>query len=567
MGFIISNKEFVGGKKKGNLYWEGEGKQQGKYYTLLRGECFGTSEKELSLLIAQHPKGVPPANVGEYLSITYDEEKEDVHIITDRFGRETCYYYHKNKHLIITDNFWNIIKQAQFTYDDVNIQAIKESLMLFTPLNEETFIKNIYTVPAAANLHFNPITGKKQHKIYWSYKLQTKKRKKQKEKFDNLHQAFINITRNIKHNNDRNTIYGVGVSGGLDSRLTAYYAKKENMQLQSFIIGQKRPHIFFRSRDHKNAQQICKQIGIPHAEVAFNSETYETKMKKDIEKYPTGSAELFKYIHKALPKFQVLLTGVGDMYVGSKIPENITKLSKKQLANEVLLKRGVLQPPKSLIQRFLEITKLQKTVAETHQEVPGIISKEDMNTARKRLINFFNNKQDRSNFELYQDYVIAIQGSKNKLGAFESMLGEKQNYSLYNHEVFDEALTWKEEELIDRTLLKAFVKARLPQLAAIKLQNWQPSMGKKFGSNLASASSLFSFIIRGWGVMRYPQWSYTKKFKRFAKKEFEKPSPWFDQIFDKTAVWEAYTKKTIDCRMFLQLLKLRRLLEKIKKRQ
>ena len=534
---------------------------------MIKGDLFGIDEEEIIRLLKEDPHHIPNEDIGEFLFIHYDNKKKTITITTDRFGRETCYYYFEKNQLIITDDFWQIIKNIKVTEKDINTQAIKEALMLFLPLNDETFVKGVFTVSAGSQTTINIATGEKTIHSYWSYRLKTNKNKGKKEKLDRLHEAFIKTAKDIAGNHSKRAIYGIGISGGLDSRIAAHYAMEAGMHLQSFIIGQARPHLILKSRDHKNAQQICRALDIPHKEVPFDSEPYEKKLRKDIEKYPAGSSEIFKYVHRELPHFNVLLTGVGDMYVGSKIPNKIEEMNKEQLAKKILIMRGMLKKPVSPLKRLMSILGIGKQKQTIRSKIPGIITKEEVGLAKERLITFLSRGQKRTNFERYQDYVIAIQGSKNKMGAFESILGEKETYSIYNHLVFNEALTWTEEELVNRKLLKDFVKERLPHLAEIKLQNWQPALGRNFGFNLESAASLFSFIIRGWGVMRYPQWSYTRKFKRFAKKEFRKKSPWFDHLFDNEAIWKSYREKTIDCRMFLLLLKMRRLLETIRKSQ
>jgi len=42
----------------------------------------------------------------------------------------------------------------------------------------------------------------------------------------------------IRDMNPKTSIFGLGLSGGLDSRVVAYYAKKNNLPLKTFIFGE-----------------------------------------------------------------------------------------------------------------------------------------------------------------------------------------------------------------------------------------------------------------------------------------------------------------------------------------
>ena len=91
-------------------------------------------------------------------------------------------------------NFW--IKAPEGTgdlrisFEDINVHAIKESLMLCVPLAEDTLIKNIKTVPAAGHALFNVDKFSVRVHKYWSYKLKTIKEKSKQEKIDALEKAF-----------------------------------------------------------------------------------------------------------------------------------------------------------------------------------------------------------------------------------------------------------------------------------------------------------------------------------------------------------------------------------------
>jgi len=564
MVFILSTKKIKNGKKLGSLYCKGDYIHEGDDVFVLKGDLFNTSEEEVKNNLKKGTLSITKKKIGEYSFLYYDSKKNSLNLLSDRFGREVIFYYSNGRDFIVSDDFWSVVKLLRIGFDDINIQAIKESLMLFLPLHDETFINNIFTLPAATYINVNLKDFSMSMNTYWSYALKTNKMKKEQKKIDALDKLFERTITEIKEKNGDNKTYGIGVSGGLDSRIMAFYAKKAGLSLQSFIIGEERPHFFFKSRDHKNAQAICDSLDIPHKSISFDNISYHKKMKRDLEGNPIYSTQMFKYVEK-LPDFDILLTGVGDMYVGSKIPKNIKHLTREELALEIFKMRGILRAPKSLFRRFLEITKLSPVKETFRTEIKGVVDEKDFQTANRRLKSFLSNKKSRSNYELYQDYVIAVQGSKNKSGAFESLCGKKDSHTIYGERVFDEALTWSEEDHIDRNLLKRFLNEKIPDLASIKSQNWLPPNGKKFGLNFASFLSLSSFILRGWGVMRYPQWSYERRFKRYAKNVMALKSPWFDTIFDKKVIWESYKNKSVDCRMFLQLLKIRVLLEKIRR--
>lgn len=147
---------------------------------------------------------------------------------------------------------------------------------------------------------------------------------KKKELIKRLDKIFINAIQNIKKMNRNDVYYGLGLSGGMDSRLSAYFSKKANLKLRTFIFGEKNSDAYFIAR------KISKKLNLNHHELGVNKCFYDYS-SKSIQYNPLMNVQYTWYyaIYNRLPKFDILLTGFhGDDQFGSHLRKSDKKIKK-----------------------------------------------------------------------------------------------------------------------------------------------------------------------------------------------------------------------------------------------
>jgi len=559
------------GKKNGKIYVKGKYyKYKGKIL-FFKGEVYNYDEVQVIFdLIIQHGIDVVSDLKGEFFIIYYDINLNKIYFANDKLGRETLFYFYNQKHLILSDDFWEIVNLINPNTSDIDIQSIKEFAIFYYPLFFKTIIKNLNFFPPASRGEFSLKDFKLKIKEYWDFKYNPDEKIDIKTAADRLDYLFNNAIKYIKTKNPSNTVYGVGLSGGLDSRLIPYYALKNNMTLKSFIIGEKRPHIFFLSRDHKSARKIAKYYNLIHHEISYNSETFQDKSFYDIRYNPTGTSNFFIGLQNTLPEFNVLLTGMnGGEFLGTLIPNNINKLNKKELLDTIIKTFSYMysNKKKNLIEKFYSfldiIFKSNKLKNNQNKKiVDEILNKNEIIEIRSKIWQFIeNNADDKTNIEIFQKYLFWHLISKNKYGTFATLYGTKKSYGLFtNPDIVEEMLRLNLKFILNRQLQIYFYKKKFSKLAKIPHQGYNvPIYYYNNSSIFRKAAFLIIYFIRGSG-MRYTNWGCKKRYKKYSHKILLKKSYLFSNIFDIKNIF-ALNKK--NPRLYENLVKIKQILDLI----
>lgn len=263
---------------------------------------------------------------GKYSGVFIDLRNNKVLFFNDQLGLKDIFYHTEGKKFIISNSFSAILKHKDFSYKDIDVDAVNEFLVFEYPLSDGTFIKKIKILPLASIYEL-----KNENLIkfnYWKYELVENKDFDEYEAVEKLDLLFYNSIMRIKLLN-QNKKFGLGLSGGNDSRLVAYYAKKNNLNLKTFIFGD------FNSDAYQISKKIAKKLKIKH---------YELGVDKNFIKYAFESTNfnpmmsiLYTWYYSTnnfLPEFDVLLTGfLGGEIFGSHI--NKEDIETKDLINTI----------------------------------------------------------------------------------------------------------------------------------------------------------------------------------------------------------------------------------------
>lgn len=258
--------------------------------------------------------------------------RKKIYIINDKLGLEPLYYHINNgkkPRLFISSDFWRMMYLRNPTEKDFDPQAMKELVLFHKSLFWRTIIKDVNFFPAANIGIFNIINFKNELTEYWDFSFTPNVNFTLDEAAERLDQAINDVIRKIVELNGKSITYGVGISGGLDTRIIPFYLQKNGVKnIISFIIGEKNPHKLLLSRDHKNAREIAKHYQTKHFACNYNAESFEEKIAIDVRYHPLKSSNILKVLSKSVPEFNILMTGgYGTIVGGHKLFNSMNKLT------------------------------------------------------------------------------------------------------------------------------------------------------------------------------------------------------------------------------------------------
>ncbi|RLQ15598.1 asparagine synthase-related protein [Vibrio sp. SBT000027] len=521
MSILISKNEFEGSIRI-NEYFINElhSVYKERYFYFLTGEVFSCEVEQLIEISINLDKIKAEQVVGEFSLVVYDSISDVIYFLNDKSGRELTYYSMKNE-FSISNSFWSIVHHDKYLLADVDITEMKTQLFFNASTTYKTILNGL-------SVFENSILAKYENSSlsieqYWEFRLSVNELSRD-EKYDALDTALTSSFKYIKNKNIDSTIYGIGVSGGMDSRIIPHYAKQLKMPLKSFIIGQEKPNIFWKSNDHSSSDLVVEYFELEHRKLDFNELSYEEKNNLDCVNAPICSSQVFKIPEIKKCNFDVLLTGASGFIVGSSpfYSKNRTlnlldtifsqQSDLKFKVNNYKLKKGFNY-------LFGNVFDLQDKLP---LEIEGVISKKEIEDIKSSVETYLTKFKGASETEKLMNYAIGILGQKNKSGAFESIINQKKNYTPYTPFLLNVVETWNEDDIYDRKLFEGFIRDRLPELANIKQQNHKTAVDIYKPNVLQKISSLAFYVLKGQGVMNYNNWAKKKDFTDYVALELEK---------------------------------------------
>ena len=201
--------------------------------------------------------------------------------------------------------------------NDLNLSIDKIGIIQFIIFNyslyNRTFIKNIkffITKSDGSELNF---TYSEDRDGYFP--------PNEKKLWDLLQDTIIQFTQ------DKQKVYGVGNSGGLDSRVILYLLHQVNANIVSYTLGDAPSDAVFI------ADKVAKRLKIPNHHIPIEADFLEKYWETVIEKTPMFSILYSWYLSGAnsLPPFDLHITGFnGDNMLGSHLSKELLAIRNKE---------------------------------------------------------------------------------------------------------------------------------------------------------------------------------------------------------------------------------------------
>ena len=447
--FLISNKEIKNGEKVFNFFIKGEYTLKNEYLLIFRGYLYEniSNEKILEKIVENGINYVKFLN-GYFCGVFYSHINNSFYIFTDKLGIFDIFYYIDGNTFFISNFFNEILRNNSFYPRDLDFQALFEFFLFEFPLSNKTFIKNIKFLPIGSIFHLDMNNNDLERISYSDYIFDINKKMRKKEVIKRLDKIFKIAIQNIKKINYNDVYYGLGLSGGMDSRLCAYFSKKANLKLRTFIIGQTNSDAYFIAR------KIAKKLNLNHYELGVNKYFYDYA-SKSIRYNPLMNVQYtwFYAIYNKLPKFDILLTGFhGDDQFGSHLRKSDKKIKKRRnLINRILDKYCELGYDDKIINNFKDSKYLFFKVL---KEIDNFIITSNNKEFWQKIEEF--------NFKNRQRIYIKNNPSFNFLGKYDS-------FSIFlEPALIDFSMTIPFNKRLNQNIYNYYFKKKIPILYNIR---------------------------------------------------------------------------------------------------
>lgn len=541
--FIVSTKKINGSKKVSQIFIKGDYEVENDCFLIFEGVLYPENKykkKELLTKILKEGIQFIKSLKGYFSGVFFESKKNEFYIFNDKLGIGDVFVYKKENELIISGNFNDICENLKIEFNDFDQQAIAEFLIFGYPLFEKTFVKELHYLPLASlwNVDGKLRLTKSQ---YWQYKLQIDNHFDADKAIEELDTLMDNAIKRIKDMNSFNTLYGLGLSGGLDSRLIAFYAIKNKLKLITFIFGKE------NSDAYNISKKIAKRLKLVHSEVGYNKEFIKyAKIHVAYNPMVNLYHSWYYAIYEKLPKFDILLSGfnAGNQF-GDKFSEKYITIKNY---NELI---------KSIFGGFDEIN------------AAGRINNSLKTNYLPEIIKEMKNKLQTSQNKKYWQKIVEFNYTNRQLKYLKnnpsySFYGRYKHYSAFtDFDLVEFLLKIPFKDRVNRNFYNVFHKAKLKSLSKIRPERELPYTTSRMLRFIYKLFRNIDLKVLKTKIFYKPSHKSVSKwlsdnpyFKEQAKKILSEEDEYFAKIFKENNVFELMgnLKTNNDYRFFFGIL-------------
>lgn len=468
-------------------------------------------------------------------------ENEKCYFASDICGIGNVIYYHKSGVFIISDDIWDIVREIEPDFADLDTEWIKRSIFTAV-IDGSTFLNNTKVLLRSQIGIYNAIDDTLNVKEYREFRYSgqiVSLEEAVKSVDESLNKMFNNLSEKFPKKR-----FGMGLSGGLDSRVIPHYAKKYNLDLLTFNVCNYRPNGIFKANSCINAKKLAEAYGLPIEFVEWTASDLERKIELKTINMPFGfvSRNSFKFEDKKLPSFDIMLSGGFGILIGDYLPLNIDELDAKGVADAIRFEFVKSSPTTTFMARVKKgLNYIFNMNLDWKEETNKNINieeffKDTLDGISDSVDEYVNQRFGRyTNTEIFESYFFNVVSLRDRWGAFESQLGTKRSFAIYLPFIFKQIIKWNEKLLLGRQVLPALIVKHIPEAAFIGTDSFSAAPGSGNGV-ISKIYAVLSRFIRGNGTAIDEN--------NFNKKEVQNT---------------IYTRMNNDCKWFYKIMDIRKI--------
>lgn len=497
--------------------------------------------------------------------VRYDES--GCYFATNYSALEPLYFYKSDKFFILSDDFWAICKKIKPSFDDLDVDVIARKIALCGAMCEcASMVKGLEWVPGNRWGHFDAKTGEFELKPFSRFVHSNRDRSidevvdevdaKINEGMKGLVKAFPGKT------------FGLGLSGGLDSRAALHYLLANGAKVACFNQCTKRPHGVLLANSLKRAHEIAKASGVSCVDVDWKSNDIAEKKELQMRLAPLALTDnVYKYETAGMPDYDVLITGgAGAALIVGGLPDGVSNYSKKDLVDCIMASLMDFSSPYSIDQMivttWLVAHGLKKDSGDKYKEVWDRVAGEEVYANVRRNVEIYVDdllSEGVSAADVLFEYDSIYSVGLTRHGAFETGFGQYRSFCYNRPFIIDLVNDVPVKFLENRLILRELIKRKMPEFEGIAEENYGSADGKK-KSGIASFLGKIEFFVRGTGVRSVEWHAKDAAVKKAFFNDMQNQCEWFYRAFDlsddvksiwrmspmrKNAIWDM--KRFVDC--------------------
>jgi hypothetical protein len=371
-------------------------------------------------------------------------DKKAITIANDFFGKNIVYYYHSSSIFIASNDFWEVVRTLnRKSTIIINNEFIKQTTIFNISLSEDTIVTGIKTLPPASYLEFtqNKFSISKYDEIKFTPNLNLDLDTIVNKSYL-LFKSFFNQLKVHK----KGAVFGVGLSGGQDSRMIASMALDSGLQLAPFCIGEKKRYNFFNTFGYNVAKKISKKLKLNNFKfINYKEESLKEKVLTEVIRFPCKSSNINIGNLSQIPDFDYLLNGEhGGVFFGEFDFKEMCDYNNETMSTYLL--------------KFLSFNDNEKM----------IISTQDKNKYIQKVNSIIKGYGDIDRFDAFYRFFFEVYGSKSRGGFFESLYNTKVRYTPFlDRKFFDFFLSWPSYMRFSQVVQYRFLQKHFEELINI----------------------------------------------------------------------------------------------------
>ena len=515
------------------------------------GCCFGTSADQLFASGWQ----TTPVILNTFRSALFIVDFNDVGCVfaADTSGRELLFYYHSQGRLIISDSFWGVVQALNPSYDDIDWPMVSEMIACGggVPCDNSLFIHGLHWLAPNTICRYDALSGELTKEVFADIR--------RSSEVTDLDQAVEGLDAAMKvMASDLASKYpgrefGLGLSGGLDSRIAFHYLRDAGIDPTCFNICVKRPHKVLKAKSVIQAEKLAKRAGVDLDFVEWNPSTIREKSNLHLKNQPFGTCgcfnNIYKYESNGYPNIDVLVTAgnaIGPCLVGVSAPKGSKSLSRDELlkylfalATSEIWPRGLTQVTVHGVLRKMGLDHTDASVGPNQSTWEKFVPPLTYEKIAGRVERFMDQRLDKGfgYADVTMDYRTSALGAVGRMGAYESALGTKKSYTIYTPFLISEALKWDVSLIEDRLVLKELIKRKVPEFADVGEETTGNLSGTQ--TKFAKYLDLIMFHLRGTGIYAAEWYARNPSIREALRQDLQNDCEWFKEAFPAVVDFEA----------------------------